>query len=106
MRSARGRTKAPVAAPAGFAASQSITVGTGADQEAATIAQVQGGRDGARLIVAALNVAHAAGHRRPAAASRWRHRSRGIIPVAAGADRGSADARRAERVLHPAPARP
>ena len=34
-------TVIPVAASAGFAVGQSITVGTGADQQAATIAQVR-----------------------------------------------------------------
>ena len=55
-------TVIPVAASAGFAVGQSISAGTGADPEAATIAQVQGGRGGARLTVTApLNGAHAAG---------------------------------------------
>jgi hypothetical protein len=75
----------PVAASAGFAVGQSITVGTGADQQAATIAQVQGGRRGARLTVTGRSTSLMRRvHRWPAAASRWRRRSRGTIPAARG----------------------
>jgi hypothetical protein len=51
----------PVAATAGFVVGQSITIGSGANQEAATIALVQGGRGGARITVTApLTIAHPA----------------------------------------------
>lgn len=41
---------------------QSITIGSGANQETATIVLVQGGRGGARVTVAApLRIAHPAG---------------------------------------------
>ncbi len=49
----------PVAATAGFVVGQSITIDSGANQETATIAQVQGGRGGARITVTApLKIAH------------------------------------------------
>ena len=58
---------------------------TGADQQAATIAQVQGGRRGARLTVTGRSTSLMRRvHRWPAAASRWRRRSRGTIPAARG----------------------
>jgi hypothetical protein len=57
-----GATVIPVAATAGFVGGQSITVNSGASQETATIAQVQGGRGGARITVAdPLKMAHPAG---------------------------------------------
>jgi hypothetical protein len=52
----------PVESAAGFAVGQSITIDSGADQETATIAVVQGGRGGARITVTApLESAHLAG---------------------------------------------
>ena len=55
-------TVIPVAATAGFVVGQSITIDSGANQESATIALVQGGRGGARITVAVpLKIAHPAG---------------------------------------------
>ena len=57
-----GSTVIPVAATAGFVVGQSITIDSGADQETATIVQVQGGRGGARITVTMpLTRAHPAG---------------------------------------------
>ena len=57
-----GATVIPVAATAGFVVGQSITIDSGANQETATIALVQGGRGGARITVAVpLKIAHQAG---------------------------------------------
>jgi hypothetical protein len=55
-------TVIPVAATAGFVVGQSITIDSGANQESATIALVQGGRGGARITVTMpLTIAHQAG---------------------------------------------
>jgi hypothetical protein len=52
----------PVATSAGFVAGQSITIDSGANQETAAIALVQGGRGGARITVTApLKMAHPQG---------------------------------------------
>jgi hypothetical protein len=57
-----GDTIVPVAATGGFVVGQSITIDSGASQETATVAQVQGGRGGARITVTTpLTIAHAAG---------------------------------------------
>jgi hypothetical protein len=57
-----GATVIPVTATAGFVVGQSITVDSGANEETATITQIQGGRGGARVTVTApLKVAHPAG---------------------------------------------
>jgi hypothetical protein len=58
-----GDTVIPVAATAGFVVGQSITIDSGANQETATIAAVQGGRGDARITTRApLKIAHAARH--------------------------------------------
>jgi hypothetical protein len=57
-----GDTVIPVAATAGFVVGQSITIDSGANQETAIIALVQGGRGGARITVTApLKIAHPSG---------------------------------------------
>jgi hypothetical protein len=57
-----GDSVIPVAATAGFVVGQSITIDSGANQETATIAAVQGGRGGARITATApLRLAHPAG---------------------------------------------
>jgi hypothetical protein len=58
----QGGTTLEVASAAGFKAGQAITIGAGAGAEDATVAAIQGGRAGARIIVASpLGRAHAAG---------------------------------------------
>jgi hypothetical protein len=57
-----GDTVIPVAATAGFVVGQSITIDSGASQEIANVAALQGGRGGARLtVMAPLKLAHPAG---------------------------------------------
>jgi hypothetical protein len=57
-----GGTVLPVATRAGFVAGQSITVGSGTNQEPASIAAIRGGRGEARITVAApLTMSHLLG---------------------------------------------
>lgn len=58
----QGSTEVQIVSPAGFKPGQAITIGEGVNGEDAVISAVQGGRQGARIIVSApLGRAHAAG---------------------------------------------